>query len=329
MAAMLLSTGIYLPKNQIRTSSITPESWTETYASEVVGIRTIPTADEHEHASDLAVKAGLQALRNANIEAADVDVIIYCGLGVNDHGFWSPAAKIQYELQASRAFAFDVYQGCVNTFTALKLAKDLLHANQEMSYILVVTSSRAGEWVAGRTTGNTFYSDGGAAAVVGRSGSAWELGPFFFETNGYFNDVFFAGSGGTAPSPPAGGGGTSLYGVQNLTKQKNELKPIFLDKFVRVIETLRAQVKEQEVYVNLFNYNNGLLSSLKGRLNGSVRGWLNNVERFGHMGPCDPLLNLHLALENDQIPAGAAVINVAAGIGMSWGGCTIERKCHL
>jgi 3-oxoacyl-[acyl-carrier-protein] synthase III len=327
MSASLLSTGIYLPEKEISVASLLPPEWPETYQSDVIGIDSVRCAAPDEHASDLAIKAGRQALEAAALDPRDVDVVIYCGIGVDDRGFWSPAARIQYELEASRAVAFDIYQGCVNSILALKLAKDMLRANAELSVILVVTGSRVENVIPGRTTGNTFYSDGGAAAIVVRDGADWVIGDAHFETNGYFHDVFYSGSGGTI-APSAQPDALPLYGVQNREKQKNDLKPIFVDKFKAVIERLARGVSHESLYVNLFNYNRHLLSTLRERLAGSVAGWLTNFESYGHMGPCDPILNLHLARQHAQLPPGAVVINVAAGIGMSWGGCTIEHNIH-
>lgn len=323
MSASLLATGIYLPEREIPVASLLPDGL-DSFQTDVVGIRSIRRAAPDEHASDLAIKAGRQALGTAALDPRDIDVVIYCGIGINDRGFWSPAARIQHELGASRAFAFDVYQGCVNTILAMKLAKDMLAANSKLGVILIVAGCRVEDVIAGRTTGNTFYSDGGAAAVVVRDGDDWVIGDAYFETDGYFNDVFYSGSGGTI-APHTHPDSLVGYGVQNPGKQKSDLKPIFDEKLMGVIERLTGGVPHQPLYVNLFNYNRRLTRTLSEKFAGTVAGWLASFESYGHMGPCDPILNLHLARQHNQIPQGAMVINVAAGIGMTWGGCAIEH----
>ncbi|WP_321838937.1 3-oxoacyl-[acyl-carrier-protein] synthase III C-terminal domain-containing protein [Paraburkholderia bannensis] len=323
MSARLLATGIYLPEKSVPVASLLPDG-VDSYQTDVVGIHSVRRAAPDEHASDLAIKAGREALKASALDPRDIDVVIYCGIGVNDRGFWSPAARIQHELGASRAFAFDVYQGCVNTILALKLARDMLNANEKLGVVLIVAGCRVEDVIPGRTTGNTFYSDGGAAALVVRDGDDWVIGDAYFETDGYFHDVFYSGSGGTI-APPTHPDSLVGYGVQNREKQKIDLKPVFDEKLIGVIERLAGHLSHREIYVNLFNYNRRLTATLNSRFAGRVSGWLASYESYGHMGPCDPILNLHLAREQHQIPPGAVVINVAAGIGMTWGGCAIEH----
>ena len=75
------------------------------------GIGARHVAPEGVTTSDLATKAAEEALKNAGIKAEDLNLIIVCTL-TPDRALPSTACKVQANLHAVNAAAFDVEAAC-------------------------------------------------------------------------------------------------------------------------------------------------------------------------------------------------------------------------
>lgn len=75
------------------------------------GIGARHVAPKGVNTSDLATKAGEEALKNAGIKAEDLNLIIVCTL-TPDRALPSTACKVQANLHAVNAAAFDLEAAC-------------------------------------------------------------------------------------------------------------------------------------------------------------------------------------------------------------------------
>ena len=82
---------------------------------------------EGEKAFTIGMRAGQLALERSGVPAADVDLLIYAGVG---RGWLEPAMAniFQAELGLSRATCFDVLDACASWIRSLQLAKALITA---------------------------------------------------------------------------------------------------------------------------------------------------------------------------------------------------------
>src|SRR5664279_2049687 len=104
----ILGLGAYLPAKRLTNFDLekivdTSDEWIRTRT----GIKERRIAALHEKTSDLAVKAALQALKNAKVSAEKIDLIVV-GTISPDSSFPSVACKVQKAIGASKAVAFDV-----------------------------------------------------------------------------------------------------------------------------------------------------------------------------------------------------------------------------
>src|SRR6516162_10447735 len=78
-----------------------------------------------EKAVDLGLRAGRDALREASLEPAQVDLLIYAGVG---RGWIEPAMAnlFQSELQLHRATCFDVLDACASWLRSLFIAQSFI-----------------------------------------------------------------------------------------------------------------------------------------------------------------------------------------------------------
>ena len=78
-----------------------------------------------ERAIDFAMKAGREALKKAGIDASEVDLLIYAGVG---RGWVEPATAnlFQSELGLKSATCFDVMDACASWIRSISIAKSFL-----------------------------------------------------------------------------------------------------------------------------------------------------------------------------------------------------------
>ncbi len=100
----ITSIGYYIPSGVLTSEEMAKlANLPVSVLTEKIGIQKKPIA-----ASDMGIKAALEAIEKAQIKASEIDIIAYCGAADYDYRFWSPAAKIQAEIGADNAFAFEV-----------------------------------------------------------------------------------------------------------------------------------------------------------------------------------------------------------------------------
>src|SRR5438105_15439172 len=81
------------------------------YLSEKMRLKEKPVC-AGEHPSDMAFQAVEKLLRESEIDPLCIDLFVYCGSGISDYQFWSPAAKIQSLIGAKNAFCFEITNAC-------------------------------------------------------------------------------------------------------------------------------------------------------------------------------------------------------------------------
>ncbi|NLG85197.1 MAG: beta-ketoacyl-ACP synthase 3 [Firmicutes bacterium] len=167
ISAGILGVGAGIPEGILTNADLekmveTSDEWIRTRS----GIRERRIAPPEIAASDLALLAGRDALADAGIEPAALDLIIVATI-TPDMIFPSTACLLQHALGAEKAAAFDLAAGCSGFIYGLVQAAHVV-ATGFCRYVLVVGTevlSRITDWT-DRTT-CVLFGDGAGAAVVG------------------------------------------------------------------------------------------------------------------------------------------------------------------
>jgi 3-oxoacyl-[acyl-carrier-protein] synthase III len=202
--ATILGTGRYVPER-----IVTNEEFKEYMGKvspklpEVVGkfenssnIKQRRYAPEDWATSDLAVAAGLDALKDAGVKAEDLDMVL---VGTDSPDYITPATSVvvQHKLGAVNAGTFDIGCACASFPTGLVQAAGMLATSTQMKYILVIGAymmHRLTDWKTDLMS--FFYSDGAGAAVLGVDSKPGFLGSTFF-ADGSYHKHWGIYSGGT------------------------------------------------------------------------------------------------------------------------------------
>ncbi|MCX6936077.1 MAG: beta-ketoacyl synthase N-terminal-like domain-containing protein, partial [Verrucomicrobia bacterium] len=164
----LAGTGVYLPARILSNQDLekhvdTTDEWIFTRT----GIKERRIATAEETSTFMGVEASKQALANAKIKAADLDLILTATV-TPDSFFPSTACRISAELGASGCPALDLQAACSGFVYGLILAEQFLRTGTAKN-ILLVGTERLSSVIDWRDRNICVLFGDGAGAVVLRS----------------------------------------------------------------------------------------------------------------------------------------------------------------
>ncbi|MDD4617443.1 MAG: ketoacyl-ACP synthase III, partial [Alphaproteobacteria bacterium] len=119
---------------------------------------------EGEKTSDLATKAALEALKDANVSASEIAAVIVATT-TSDDILPAVAARVQANLGMERGFAFDVRAVCSGFVYALTMADNLIRLGQAKR-ALVIGAETLSRIIDFKDRATCFLFGDGAGAVV-------------------------------------------------------------------------------------------------------------------------------------------------------------------
>lgn len=158
-------TGSYIPEKVYTNEYL--ESIVDTNSEWIfknVGIKERHIAADWQATSDLATIAGLRAIEDAGLTAADIDLIIVA-TSTPDRKAPSTAAFVQHKLNAVNAAAFDLTAVCSGFLFGMSVASQYI-ASGVYNNVLVIgadTFSKITDWT---RRDCIFFGDGAGAAIV-------------------------------------------------------------------------------------------------------------------------------------------------------------------
>jgi len=195
----IVGTGSYLPGEPVSNDTLarrlaargieTSDEWIVART----GIRQRYLADPDVTTSQLATEAARRALEAANIEAADVDLIILA-TSTPDWVFPSAACLVQKALGAAGCAAFDVQAVCSGFVYAMSTADAMIRAGNARNALVIgaETFSRILDWSDRGTC--VLFGDGAGAVVLQASSEPGILAARLHADGSYESILRTAGS---------------------------------------------------------------------------------------------------------------------------------------
>ena len=187
------SVAVALPERAVPNAAIAErlgvdEHWIETRT----GVRSRHVAGEGERLHHLATRAGAEALRDAGVDAAEVDLIVVATMS---HDELTPAASalVAAELGAVRAGAVDLNAACSGFVTGLATAAAQIESRRAETVLVIGADilSRLLDRDDRSTAG--LFGDGAGAAVMRAVPAAGRVGPVVLGADGARGDLVRAG----------------------------------------------------------------------------------------------------------------------------------------
>ncbi len=323
-AVGILGTGKYLPEKVLTNADLekmvdTSDEWIITRT----GIRERRIADPEMASSDLATRAALDALEDANTSPEELDLIVVATV-TPDVFFPSTACLVQKNLRATKAGAFDLSAGCSGFLYTLAVAKQFI-ATGTYNKVLVVgveVLSRIIDWTDRNTC--VLFGDGAGAVVLGPTE----------EGKGILTTVLGSdGEGGKFLTMPAGGSKmpATIETVQNrlhyVKMDGSEVFKFAVRKMHQAsIEALELSGKgiEDIDYLVPHQANIRIIESASKKLKLPMEKVHVNLDRFGNISSASIPIALDEAVKSKKIKKDDLIVMVAFGAGLTWGASVLR-----
>lgn len=309
--------GAYAPERVLSNADLeqmmeTSDQWIQ----ERTGIKRRHIAEPGTTTLSLAKEASRRALDDAGLTMADVDTIIVA-TSSPDGPFPSIACRLQDELGAPGAYAYDILAACTGFVYGLAQA-DALIATERAETVLVVGAevlSRMLEYSTRWRHTSVIFGDGAGAAVVrpapeGAGFLAWCLGG---DGRGY--DQVTAGD--VARGCYVAGESKPIIDMKGPDVFKFAID-IFIRQAFEVAREAGLTMDDIDLWVP-HQANGRIIEGAARRIGLPMERVANYVEGYGNTSTATIPLALEAALREGRIKSGDNVLLAGFGSGLTWG----------
>lgn len=313
--------GSYLPAKRVTNAELAERIDTsDEWITQRTGIRERRIAAEGEHTSHLGIKAAQDALNDAGMTAADVDLVI-CATATPDDTFPATATRIQEGLGMVKGAAFDVQAVCSGFVYALSIADNFIKNGQAKTAIVVgaETFSRILDWEDRGTC--VLFGDGAGAVVLSAAegeGTTDDRGILstHIYSDGRYRDALYVD------------GGPSTTGTAGFLRMEG--KEVFRHAVVRMAEAIDTALETNGLSAEDIDWlvphqaNLRIIESMGKRLKLPDERVVKTVDRHANTSAASIPLALVEATRDGRIKAGDLVLMEAMGGGFTWGSALVR-----
>ena len=317
-SVLMVGSGAYLPEKILTNDDLatfvdTDDGWIK----QRTGIAQRHIVADGQLTSDLAYRAAINALENANMTADDIDVIVLATTTPDDT-FPATAAQVQNRLGAYNAFAFDVQAVCAGFVYALTVAESLLLANKGRRALVIGAESfsKLLDWE-DRTT-CVLFGDGAGAVILEASDDAQNYGILSsaLYTDGRHRDILYVDGG---PSKTGSVGHVRMKGQDVFRHAVEKLA----SSMYAVIE--QAGVSETEIdWLIPHQANLRIIDGMQKKLGLPADRVVRTVSEHANTSAASIPLALNQAVSDGRVKSGHLLAFEAIGGGLSWGAALVR-----
>ena len=314
----MISVGGYLPQRVVSNHDLaavvdTSDEWIR----QRTGIAQRHIVAEGEKTSDLARHAADRALANAGMTGADIDLIIIA-TSTPDDTFPSTATKVQHQIGAHNAIAFDVQAVCAGFVYALDVADAMLSSGRARRALVIGAESfsKILDWEDRSTC--VLFGDGAGAVLLERSESPDGFGVLAsrLHADGAHRDILYVD-----------GGPSSSGTVGHLRMEGNKVFRHAVEKLSSVMdEVLEAagMVVDQVDWLVPHQANIRIIDGMQKKMGLGDDRVVKTVHDHANTSAASIPLALSSAVEDGRIKNGQVLAFEAIGGGLVWGASLVR-----
>jgi 3-oxoacyl-[acyl-carrier-protein] synthase-3 len=319
--AVPIGIGHYLPSRIVENKEFeesldTSDDWIKARS----GIERRHFAADTELTSDLGFLAAQSALKNAALNANEIDALIVA-TSTPDLTFPSTATKIQYQLGMNTGFAFDIQAVCAGFVFALANANALILSGQAKKVMIIgaETFSRIMNWKDRSTC--VLFGDGAGALILEAqegNGDNKDRGIIATDLNsdGSYRDILYV-DGGVSK--------TQSSGV--LVMEGKEVYKHAVVKLAQSANTVlsKAKIETKDIdWVVPHQANLRIIKSTVQKLGIDMNRVIVTVQNHGNTSAASIPLALSVANQENKIKKGDLLLTEAIGGGLAWGSVLVR-----
>lgn len=288
----------------------TSDEWIRTRT----GISERRVVSDDEATSDLAVAAARQAVTAAQLDPADLDLIIVATC-TPDWMFPSVGARVQHALGARRAAAFDLNAACSGFIFALATATEFIRGGAYRRALVVGSEvlSRVVDWTDRRTC--VLFGDGAGAVVLEATEKPLGLLSHVLGTDGSGGEILYL-LGPTA-SPRQRQQATTPYLYMNGPEVFKFAVNVTVAASRQVLNAAGCSLEDVALFVP-HQANERIIRAAARALHLPPEKVYVNLDRFGNTSAASIPIALAEAAETGRLRPGDLVLMVGFGAGLTW-----------
>ena len=329
LRSKIVSTGMYVPPQIIKNDDLakmmdTSDEWIR----QRTGIEQRHWAADDTSTSDLAYEAALVALKNANMDKSEIDMLIVATLSP-DHEFPGTACFLQKKLGVPGIPALDVRQQCTGFIYAMSIADQFIRTGMYQK-ILVVGAELQSKGLEkndqGRDVAVLFGDGAGAVVMCATEVKDVKTDSHVLSTHLYADGTFAEELWVAAPGS---GNSSDRIGTKEIEDKLHFPQmngtTVFLNAVKRMPEALQAAFKQNELSIediDLFIFHQANLrinDMIAKQFNIPEHKVFNTIQKFANTTAATIPIGLDEAVRAGKLKKGMLVASAAFGSGFTWG----------
>lgn len=319
----IVGLGAYLPEKILTNKDLekmvdTTDEWITTRT----GIKERRIAREDEATSDMATEAAKRALKNANLTAADIDLIIVATI-TPDMFFPATACLVQEKIGARMVPAFDISVACSGFIYGLAIANQFIKTGA-YRYAMVIAAEKLSaitDWTDRNTC--VLFGDGAGAAILGPVDEGGILS-VYLGANGKQGDLIKLPAGGSRIPASKESVESKLHSIKmNGSELFKHAVKVMADAALEATKPLGLQADDITLVIP-HQANIRILNAVAKRMGLTQDKIYLNIEKYGNMSAASSAVALVEAVKEGRIRKGEKMLLDAFGGGLTWGAIVIE-----
>lgn len=320
----VIGTGSYLPEKVLTNFDL--EKMVDTSNEWILkrtGISERRILSEDLPSNSMGIEAAKRALENANLQAEDIDLIIYASI-TDDFMTPSSACIIQGAIGASKAIAFDISAACTGFIYAMVVAQQFIESGMYKHALVIGCEglSKIVDWKDRNTC--ILFGDGAGAVILSEVDEGYGILNSFLGSDG--------NSAMTITSP-------NLYvaDTEKEKRQNGKLNSLWMDgtevfKFavktmssatIRVLEELNMTVNDLQ-YIFPHQANTRIIDGAIKKLGVTDDKLHYTIQKYGNISSASIPVALDEANREGKIKKGDNMVLVGFGGGLTWGSIVLK-----
>jgi 3-oxoacyl-[acyl-carrier-protein] synthase-3 len=320
----IIGTGSYLPEKILTNDDLskivdTSDEWITTRT----GIKERRMAARDEHTSDMGAKAAFNAIEQAGISAADIDLILVA-TATPDMLFPATACFVQRKIGATKAACLDISAACAGFLFGLEIAQQFI-TSHTYDIVLVIGAEKLTS-ITNWTDRNTcvLFGDGAGAAILQHRGSNHGVISTHIGSDGEYSDILFMPGGGS--KCPI----TKENADQHLATIHMAGKEVYKQAITAMLSSSKIALERAGLTINDIacviphQANLRIIEAIADRMKIPLEKFYVNLDRYGNTSAAAVAIALDEANRSGRIKSGDYILMVVFGGGLTWASTVIE-----
>lgn len=334
--------GVYIPETFMTAADIseaTQGKWSAEAVEKKLGFKKKPVPGKNDGTQEMGVRAGLDALKRTGIKAEEIDLILCMGEEWKEFPLTTSAIYIQEKIGAKNAWSIDVQQRCNTTVAAIKIAKDMMIADEEINTVMIVGGYRNGDFIDYTDPAVSFmYNLGaGGGALILKKGHDKNLvlGTHIMTDGSLARDAGVEYGGTENPINEVseeiqkdlikrGNKSLRVFDDEHMKNRLNEVSmPNWFTCVDKALEKSGGMTRKDVSFLNVLHFKHSMYKYMLSEF-GLTEEQSVYLDEYGHVGQIDQIISILEGVEQGKLKDGDVMAIIAAGIGYVWGATIVQ-----